>query len=126
MATITHPHYVATLLIWRSYPQLAFVSYAPLSANIGTGSFIALRLSPNTNIPPFGAQAGSIVGFYGRFAILELSASGLPQLQFIAILGHWLELEQFNWDPYYYIWWGGIYFGNFYLQLQPMTWSTIQ
>ena len=125
METPTTITYVATLFIHRApcSPDLGYVMYAPNSHNIVSGSYVALRLTNTPSDLSFGAQVGSIIGLYGSFTVIELTASGLPRLQYIAILGHWIVRERFTWDPWYYIWLGGIVLEDRFVPLQPMMWG---
>jgi len=123
MATFT-PQYDATFLIWlpAGTPEIAVVTNAQQSHNVSTGSFIILRISPNPHAITFGAQVGCLLGFCGRFAFIELFASGLPGVRYLMIVESWLQQDRFIWDLQYYELIGGIPFDRitYRLTLRPL------
>ena len=125
MATST-PQYDATFLIWlpAGTPELGVVTAVQQSDNVSTGSFIVLRISRDPHAITFGAQMGCLLGFCGRFALIELYASGLPGVRYLMIVESWLQQDRFIWDRRYYEWIGGLPFDRilYRLTLRPLRW----
>jgi hypothetical protein len=80
---------------------------------------MTLYVNLNFDHLPIYVQVGPLVGFYGPFAVLQLDDTyQVPR--FLMILGHWIELENFVWDPFYYEQYGGLWLD--YEEFVPLEW----
>jgi hypothetical protein len=98
-------------------PQLAVVLYALFRQEVGTGALAFLHIS-QYDYQPYRVQLGSLLGFFGDFVVIQVDSCEPPDIYYLAILAHWVDLDKFIWDPFFYLQCGGLLLGERFMQLE--------